>query len=50
MLIAPLWWLLFVEAPAYRLGIISGFMTLFLVLVASVSGARTFETLGATAA
>ncbi|KAF9891652.1 hypothetical protein FE257_003664 [Aspergillus nanangensis] len=50
MLIAPLWWLLLVETPAYRLGIISGFTTLFLALVTAISGAGPFETLASTAA
>lgn len=50
MLIAPQWWLLFVQDRRVQLGIITGFIILFLVLVATVTGARPFESLAATAA
>ena len=49
MLIAPPWWLLFVQDSMYRLGIITGFITFFLALVFSISGALPFECLVATA-
>lgn len=50
MLIAPQWWLLFVQDRRIQLGIITGFIIIFLVLVATVTGARPFESLAATAA
>jgi hypothetical protein len=50
MLIAPLWWLMFVRKPLYQLAIITGFIVLFLSLISSVTVARPFESLAATAA
>jgi hypothetical protein len=50
MLIAPLWILLYVESPARQLGIITGFIALFLGLIQSVTVAKPFESLAATAA
>lgn len=50
MLITPQWWLLFVENKTYHLGIITGFIALFLALLSTVSGARPFESLAGTAA
>ena len=50
MLVAPLWVLEFVDGSVRRLGLITGFIVLFLVLVATVSEARPFESLAATAA
>lgn len=50
MLIAPQWWLLFVEDRRYQLGIITGFIMLFLALVAILTRAKPFESLAATAA
>ncbi|KAJ5381591.1 uncharacterized protein N7496_004019 [Penicillium cataractarum] len=50
MLVAPQWWLLFVQDKVYQLGIITGFIVLFLALVATLTGAKPFESLAATAA
>jgi hypothetical protein len=50
MLIAPLWWLAYTEVMAKRLGIITGFIVLFLGLVAFTTVARPFESLAAAAA
>ncbi len=50
MVIAPLWILLFVTNPKYRLAIMSGFIFLFLVFVSFVTTARPFESFAATAA
>jgi len=50
MLLVPLWILEFVVNEVHRLAIISGFMALFLFLVSSVTVAKAFETLAATAA
>ncbi|KAE9364244.1 hypothetical protein N431DRAFT_421114 [Stipitochalara longipes BDJ] len=50
MLVAPLWALKFVTSLNARLGIITGFVVVFLVLIQSVTIAKPFETLAATAA
>jgi hypothetical protein len=50
MLVAPLWWLAFVAHTAKRIGIITGFVVAFLCFVTFATNARTFESLGATAA
>ena len=49
MLIAPLWWLLFVRDPIYQLAIITGFILLFVTIVSSVTVAKPFEALACTA-
>jgi hypothetical protein len=50
MLIVPLWVLEVVSPqPYYKLGIISGFIVLFLGMTAYATAARPFETLAATA-
>ena len=50
MLVGPLWWLNFVEAQEIRLGIITGFIALFFVLVAVATTARVADALAAAAA
>lgn len=50
MLIAPLWWLNYVSNPAIQLGIITGFIVLFFVIISIATTARIFETLAAAAA
>ena len=50
MLIIPLWILLYTSSRAAQLGIITAFVALFLAIVQSVSVARPFESLAATAA
>lgn len=50
MLIAPLWILSYVGPSQARLGIITAFIVLFLALIQSVTIAKPFETLAATAA
>ena len=50
MLIAPLWILTYVRPSAARLGIITAFIFVFLGLIQSVTIAKPFETLAATAA
>jgi hypothetical protein len=49
MLIAPLWWLLFVKDPMYQLAIITGFVLLFVTIISSVTVAKPFEALAGTA-
>jgi hypothetical protein len=49
MLIGPLWILAYVHHTAIRLGVISGFIVVF-VAVAVATTARVFETLAAAAA
>jgi hypothetical protein len=49
MLVTPLWWLMFVESKIKQLGVITGFIVLFLVLISSVTVAKPFETLAGTA-
>jgi cell division protein FtsX len=49
MLIGPVWALVYLEPIAYRLAVISIFMTLFLIVVA-LSSSRLIESLAATAA
>lgn len=50
MLIAPLWVLAITHGTMKRLGEITGFVTLFLALVAFTTTARPFESLAAAAA
>ncbi|KAK2058304.1 hypothetical protein LY76DRAFT_545012 [Colletotrichum caudatum] len=50
MLVAPLWILVFVAGELERLGVISAFVALFLALVSTVTVAKPFDTLAATAA
>ncbi|KAF6829740.1 hypothetical protein CMUS01_08026 [Colletotrichum musicola] len=50
MLIAPLWIIVFVSGDLQRLGVITAFVALFLCLLSSVTVAKPFETLAATAA
>jgi hypothetical protein len=50
MLIGPLWILAYVHHTAIRLGVISGFIVVFFVVVAVATTARVFETLAAAAA
>ncbi|KDN65471.1 hypothetical protein CSUB01_05517 [Colletotrichum sublineola] len=50
MLVAPLWILVFVSGELERLGIITAFVALFLALVSTVTIAKPFDTLAATAA
>lgn len=50
ILIAPLWILHSVVDDTVRLGIITGFMVMFLVIVTIVCGMKPGESLGATAA
>jgi len=50
MLIAPLWVLAYTEVRWKRLGVITGFIILFLGLVAFTTVAKPFESLAAAAA
>ncbi|KAI9790794.1 MAG: hypothetical protein M1816_004752 [Peltula sp. TS41687] len=50
MLIGPLWWLEFEKKEKARLGIVTGFSCLFLVLLSFVTNAKPFESLAAAAA
>jgi len=49
MLIGPLWILNFVDGINQRLGVITAFVVLFLLFLATVTAARTFEALAAAA-
>jgi hypothetical protein len=50
MLIAPLWTLAYTEGMKQRLGVITGFIVLFLGLVSFTTIAKPFESLAAAAA
>jgi hypothetical protein len=50
MLIGPLWILDEVQEPERQLGVITGFIALFFVLVAVATNAKIFESLAAAAA
>lgn len=50
MLIGPLWWLEFEKNVLKRLGVVTGFSGLFLVLLSFMTSAKPFEALAATAA
>lgn len=50
MLIGPIWWLDAVSENHKRLGIITGFILLFALLLSAATQVKPFETLGATAA
>lgn len=49
MFIGPLWILEFVSGPLSRLGVITSFIVLFIVLVSVMTTARPFESLAAAA-
>jgi len=48
-LLGPMWWLQFVSDSVKRLGMITGFVLLFTVLLASSTVTKPFESLAATA-
>ena len=50
MLIGPLWWLNIDGDRTHRLGIITGFIVLFTLLMGGATNARAFEAMAATAA
>lgn len=50
MLIAPLWILAITHGTMKRLGVITGFIVIFLALIALTTVARPFESLAAAAA
>jgi hypothetical protein len=50
MLFGPLWWLAFIDSSIARLGITTGFVFFFTILLASATVAKPFEVLAATAA
>jgi hypothetical protein len=50
MLVVPLWILQFLGDNVVRLGVITAFVVLFLVVVATIAGAKPYESLAATAA
>lgn len=50
MLIGPLWWLNYLQNSEARLGVITGFVTAFFVIVAKATTASVYETLAAAAA
>lgn len=50
MLIGPLWWLNYLHNPEARLGVITGFVMAFFVIVAKATTASVYETLAAAAA
>jgi uncharacterized membrane protein len=50
MLIAPLWVLAVTRGRVKRLGVITAFVVMFLVVVGAATTARSFEGLAATAA
>lgn len=50
MLIAPMWILVYLETDEAKLGTITAFVVAFLGVISSVTVARPFEILGATAA
>lgn len=50
MLIAPLWILHFVQGSVHRLGIITVFIVLFLILLSGTTVAKPFESLAGAAA
>lgn len=50
MLYGPLWWLNWVSRDVFRLGIITGFVTLFALGLSQVGEGKPFEVLAATAA
>lgn len=50
MLIGPLWWLNYLPNPEARLGVITGFVVAFFVIVAKATTASVYETLAAAAA
>ena len=50
MLIAPLWILAFLEGLLQRLGVISAFIVLFVILVSVSTVAKPFESLAAATA
>jgi len=50
MLFGPMWWLNYVSDDNKRLGIITGFVFFFSVVLASATIAKPFEVLAGTAA
>jgi hypothetical protein len=50
LLFGPMWWLQFVADNVKRLGIITGFVTVFTALLTGVTVAKPFEVLAAAAA
>lgn len=50
MLIGPLWILEYVKEPTVRLGVITGFISLFFILLTVATIAKIFEAMAATAA
>jgi hypothetical protein len=50
MLVGPLWWLAFVHGIVHRLAIITGFITIFFILVDVATDAGIFNSLAAAAA
>lgn len=49
MLLAPIWWLAFVSDIKVRLGVITGFLCVFISVMATATS-RPFEAVAATAA
>lgn len=51
MLVGPMWWLTFLtDNVKASLGVVTGFILLFTVVLASATSAKPFEVLAATAA
>lgn len=50
MLIAPIWILEYVDPVAIKLGVISAFLVIFVLLLGFATTARSFETVAAAAA
>jgi len=50
MLFAPMWWLNCIETDAQKLGVITGFIALFVLLLQGATSNRSFEVLAGTAA
>lgn len=50
MLLAPMWWLEFVSGSKKRLAIITAFLVVFILAMATATVNRPFEVVAATAA
>ena len=50
MLLAPMWWLENVSSSRKRLGVITGFICVFMVMMTTATINRPFEVVAATAA
>ena len=50
MIVGPLWWLQHLAAQKARLGVITGFLVVFTILLSILTVARPFEVLAAAAA